>query len=213
MKYKKEEFMDYFHKNNKKEAVEWALSALERSEITMEELYVDVLLEALHSIDECEEGNPECIWNEHVKTGIVRTVVECCYPHLLSRLKVLGKEHGKVILLCPEKELHEMGSRMAADFFLLAGYKSIFIGANTPREQALSAIKIERPEYLVISVTDYYLLSEAKKLLELIRPHLGKTKVLLAGRAFDRNPSVAQDFVGSGVLHQLTEILSFGEGE
>lgn len=191
MKNSYEEFFAYFRIADKRNAVKWAMKKIEEGEITIEELYEDILKTALYSIDECFENSEDCIWREHVKTAIVRTIVECCYPYVLKRAeKEMFLTKPKVLIVCPEKELHEVAPRMASDLFILNGFDSIFVGGNTPRPQIHSAIRIEKPAIMVISVTDYYNISEAEKLIEEIIKDISETKIYVAGRAFERNPDL-----------------------
>ena len=59
------------------------MELLENKEISIIELYENVLTMALYDID-CQEGDIECIWKEHVQTSIVRTIVELVYPYVLK---------------------------------------------------------------------------------------------------------------------------------
>jgi methanogenic corrinoid protein MtbC1 len=51
------------------------------------------------------------------------------------------KKEEKVIVMCPEFEDHDMGARMVSDFFTIAGYEAVFIGAKTPIKTILKAVE------------------------------------------------------------------------
>jgi methanogenic corrinoid protein MtbC1 len=76
---------------------------------------------------------------------------------------------GKVIIFCPIEEYHEIGARMAMDFFILCGFDALFIGANTPRRDILLAIEMAKPLCVAVSISNYYNLVAARKTLEDIR--------------------------------------------
>ena len=118
------------------------MELLENKEISIIELYENVLTMALYDID-CQEGDIECIWKEHVQTSIVRTIVELVYPYVLKEKEETKKD--KVLVVCPTEEHHEIGAKMAHDFFLLQGYDSTFIGANTPLTVILAACEFVKP--------------------------------------------------------------------
>lgn len=129
------------------------------------------------------------IWEEHVESGIIRTIIELSYPFIQAQKeKDLG---ATVIILCPEEEYHELGARMTTDFYTLLGFKALFIGANTPEEEVLKAIKVIQPDLISISITNYYHLSKLNDFIyklkdDLIAPH--HLKVIVGGYAIEYTP-------------------------
>jgi methanogenic corrinoid protein MtbC1 len=63
------------------------------------------------------------------------------------------------------------------------GYKVKYIGANTPSSEIESAVKIMAPDYLALSITNYYNLIYTKKLLERLRQSYPQLKIILGGQA------------------------------
>lgn len=182
------DFMTYFNKKEKDACVNFALDGIKRNNFNIPDLYENILRPALYSIDKCDNKDNDCIWKEHLKTSIVRTIIEALYPHIIELKKEIKPLGIKVLLACPEREYHEIGLRMMSDFFILNGYESIYIGSNTPRDQVSIAISQENPKYAAISVTDYFLLFETKKLVAEIRKTSTKDiKIILGGNAFKKN--------------------------
>lgn len=206
-------FMEHFDNNDKDSCVNFAKKGVADGSFTLPLLYEEVLTPALFSIDLCQGEDKGCIWDEHVKTGIVRTVIESLYPDVIelkSRSAPLGI---KVLLVCPEKELHDVGLRMMSDLFSIEGFDVVFIGANTPRDQVSNAIQIERPKYVAISVTDHYHLSETKKMIEEIRSDHGNgISVILGGRAIKSNMSLFQSLDGDVFMDSYADIIKLKEG-
>jgi len=174
---------DLIHNENRNEAVKLAIHMLESKEITIVDLYEQVLAKTLQEID-CQEGDRECIWKEHIETAIVRTITEVAYPFIIQEIEKLEPKNKRVVVLCPTEEYHEIGAKMAHDFFLLAGYDSIFIGANTPKEVALDAVTFLKPDYLAISVTNMYNVVNAKRIVETVKSINPTIKILTGGVAF-----------------------------
>lgn len=207
MKNHKDEFMLLFEKFNKDECVRFAISGLNSNYFTIPELYEEILGPALYAVDECIDDDNDCIWREHVKTAIVRTIIESIYPYVIEIKRNIKPLNQKVVLVCPEKEYHEIGLRMMSDFFDLNGYESIFIGSNTPREQVCMAISQNNPKYVAIGITDFYLMFEAKKLISRIRSkHEDKIKIILGGTAFLNNPSAVSEIGGDLYLISYKDI-------
>ncbi|MCR3955221.1 MAG: cobalamin B12-binding domain-containing protein [Gudongella sp.] len=209
-----DEFMELFSKNLKDRCVVWSMDQIGKGTLTIPELYSGILVPALYSIDDCPEDNPGCIWDEHVKTSIIRTIIEVLYPTVISLAERVEKYNRKIVLTCPEREYHEIGLRIMSDFFQISGYDVIYIGSNTPRTQIWEVIRSEKPDYVGISVTDYYLLSEAKKIIEKIKIESSKDiKIILGGQAFKKNPHTVEDFGGDMYIESYEDVLFLGKGE
>ncbi|MDP3386842.1 MAG: cobalamin-dependent protein [Eubacteriales bacterium] len=207
MKNHKEEFMLLFEEFNKDECVRFVLNGLNNNRFTIPELYEEILGPALYAVDECKNDDNDCIWREHVKTAIVRTIIESIYPYVIEIKKSVKPLNHKVVLVCPEKEYHEIGLRMMSDFFDMNGYESIFIGSNTPREQVCVAISQNNPKYVAIGITDFYLMFEAKKLISNIRErHENRITIILGGTAFLNNSTAIFDIGGDLYLTSHNDI-------
>ncbi len=179
----KEQLIQLIHAENRNEAVLFALDMLKNAEVTIVDLYEQILAKALQQID-CIEGDKECIWKEHIETAIVRTIIEVSYPFIIEEQKNISRKDKRIVVLCPVEEYHEIGAKMAHDFFLLHGYDSIFIGANTPRDVAMDAITFLKPDYLAISVTNMYNVVHAKRIIDEAKALQPSLKIIAGGVAF-----------------------------
>lgn len=188
------------------------MEALNKDEIGVVELYENVLAKALNSIVDEYEDMDELIWKEHVRSGIIRTIVENTYPHVMKTRRKLNRNIDKgVLVLCPRFEDHEIGARMVTDFFTMAGYNSTFLGGNTPEKTILQAIESVRPRYISMSITNYYNLVAAKNTIELIKMESPYTmKFLLGGYAFKDN-NYHRDIGGDLLLKSFKDILELEE--
>jgi methanogenic corrinoid protein MtbC1 len=211
-----EEFFEYLEAENKQEAVKFAVGILERGEIDIVELYEQVLTPSLYNMTCRIDEKKTCIWKEHEKTSIVRTIIECCYPHIVKELEeqVIKTKSGNVLVLCPAEEYHEIGARMVADFFTLCGYKAIFIGSNTPREDLLSSLDYLKPKYIAISVTDYYNLVTAAKTINQLRQSSYKDyEIVVGGQAFEKNPEAYKKIGADQFISTFKQIESLCKEE
>lgn len=197
---------------DKPEAVRLSLQALENNEISIVDLYQEILAPALASIIEEYRADEDLIWREHVRSGIIRTIIELSYPYVLEQRKPLTPDSQKVIVMCPEFEDHELGAKMASDFFKLEGFDSTFIGARTPLSTTLKAIDIVKPKYLVISVTNYFNLFSVKKLIEKIKKETDHdVLIVIGGRAVSSNPLAAAEVGADIQLLNYEDIKNLGK--
>jgi methanogenic corrinoid protein MtbC1 len=191
-----EQFLSYLDKDDRYGCVELILTKLSNDEVDIVTLYEEILSPSLRESFCREKQRQICIWEEHVRTSIVRTVIECCYSYVVKERdnKYRSIPQGKVIVVCPAEELHEIGARMVADFFTLCGFESMFIGANTPQVEILEAIEYVKPRYVGVSVSNHYNLIAARKMVQKIRELRESTgaefKIIVGGYAFEQNPDM-----------------------
>ncbi|MBP7344612.1 MAG: cobalamin-dependent protein [Clostridia bacterium] len=181
-----QEFKVYFDEENKEKAVTYIISKLESKEIDVITLYSRILTPLLNNIQCDLEDRKICIWKEHVKTGIVRTIVECAYPYVIEKRNQLKNANkGIAAVLCPPEEYHDLGARMAADFFTISGYDTVFVGSNTPYRDFYNAVHAIKPSVVAISVSNYFHLVAAKRMVEELKKAVGyDLKIVVGGYAF-----------------------------
>ena len=209
-----EQFMSSFNAHDKDQCVELTIDALNRQVISIPTLYEGVLGPALYTVDDCVSDDDDCIWQEHVKTAIIRTVIESVYPYVIKMKKSMPRLGISVVLTCPEKEYHEIGLRMMSDFFVLNGYDAIYIGSNTPRQQICTALSKTHAKYLAISITDYYLLFEAQKMIQQVRQHYQEPLTIIAGGHALKNNTLSLEKIGIEIyLNHFQDIVNLRKGE
>jgi MerR family transcriptional regulator, light-induced transcriptional regulator len=207
-------FLKLLDKEDRQACVELAISRLAAGEIGIVTLYQDVLAPALREKVNHDTGKTLSVWREHIRTSIIRTIIECCYPFIV-REKSAQASRGRVIIFCPHEELHEIGARMAVDFFVLCGFEAIFIGANTPRQDIIDAIRDAIPDYVAISVSNDYNLVAARRTIQQIievkeREQL-KFRIIAGGTAFDGRPGLTNEIGAEFLLQTFEDIKRFAE--
>nr|MDO8117725.1 cobalamin-dependent protein [Candidatus Sigynarchaeota archaeon] len=208
------DFISALEREDKIFCVEWATNKLQSGVLDVISLYSSVLTPALNSHASCENDDFPCIWKEHVRTGIVRTIIEAAFTFVLKERNKLGWNNNDktVLVLCPPKETHEIGARMVADFFTMFGYNTLFVGSDTPVKSFLSAIEINHPRYVAISTTNPYNVFHLQKTIEQIRA-AGKSsdlKIVVGGSAFKNKPDLyktigADMYLGILELYELAK--------
>lgn len=187
METKYEIFMNAFNQLDKDSSVQLVYDWLNKKEITVIELYEGILVPALANLSDIEVDPSHSIWLEHIQSSIVRTIIEIAHPFVLANKKPLNGK--KVAVICPDGEQHELGARMISDYLTLAGFKSYFVGRDTPKSEFSSMINELKLDYVAISVTNYYNLSEVHKTIQLIEDSTRNITILLGGRAITNNPT------------------------
>lgn len=194
-------------KEDKDLALNLCIDALSQGEVSIVQLYETILVPGLNSIIYEYKEDEELIWREHLRSGIIRTIIEAAYPYVVKESKKVDTSKGRVIVMCPEYEDHELGAKMVADFFTLEGYHATFIGAKTPQKTILKAIDIIKPKYLCISVTNHYNLISVKKTIDAIKESIDKNPLfILGGSAFNANPEAYKAVGGDLLLKNYDDV-------
>ncbi|MFO7881470.1 MAG: cobalamin-dependent protein [Kosmotogaceae bacterium] len=180
-----EDFINLLNTYDKEKAFNFAIDLLNNETLGVVDLYEQVLKPSLNNWNCDHENNKLCIWQEHIRSSIIRSIIEGCYPFVLKAKEKISESSEKTVaVVCPPDEQHEIGARIVTDYFTLNGFKSVFVGSNTPAESFIEAIKIHELDYIAISVTNYYHLFKTKKLIHEIKKFSPKTKIVVGGRAF-----------------------------
>ncbi|XFA99575.1 B12-binding domain-containing protein [Candidatus Izemoplasma sp. B36] len=189
MNNKYKEFLKIIESEDKDKALLFILNLFEKGE-NIKDVYENYLIPVMADW-KCDLVNQEiCIWREHTRTSIIRTIVEASYKYLIAQK---DKSINKLILsFCPQEEYHEIGAIIATNFFTLVGFNAKYIGANTPSDDIISAIKVMNPDYIALSVTNYYNLVVVKKLTKRIREMYPDLKIIVGGQVFKNRDSLSQ---------------------
>lgn len=194
------------------------LDALESGDIGIVDLYQDLLSPVLNDLVDSEMDNEDAIWLEHVRSEITRTVVECCYPYVqklaaAKKQSLANGSNGRVMIVLPDEEYHELGARIGTDLFLINGYDALFVGSNTPRDAIIKGIVHFKPDYIDIHVVNYYNLFKAKENIRLIHALDPKIKILASGYAFYHDPVLTAKVGPVCLVQTNADIESLQEGK
>lgn len=204
-----EPFLKLVNEENKDEAMTYVLNLLKNKKIELYDLYDFFLRPVLNEFVCSSEDEEICIWKEHVRTSIVRTILESTYPYLIEIKKSVPKNNQKVVVVCPSEEFHEVGAIIVTNYFSLAGFDAQYIGANTPKNDILSAVKALKPDYLALSVTNYYNLVVTKQITEQVKGLFPNVKIIVGGNAFNK-PGALEHLVYDYHLTHKEDIFKLG---
>lgn len=158
-----------------------ALDAVTSGKVTIPELY-DVLAELLVRTGAEWRSGELTVWQEHFATAVVRTIIEACHPLVNEFAEA---PNGRTVLLAtPPEEYHDLGLRMTADRFELAGWTAHLLGASLPVSQLSLAVAALGADAVVLSAsTHFHRIALRPYVLKLLADHPGLT-VWVTGAAF-----------------------------
>jgi len=170
-------------------AVALALDAVAAGRITIPDLYVRVLGPLLAQIGASWSHGTESVWEEHLASHVVLTIVEALYPAVLREAAQVPATGRTVLLACPPRERHEIGLRMLSDRFELAGWSVTNLGADTPLADIIAAALATRAELVALSVSTVYERVELRCFIDSLRSALPGVRIVVGGPAFAKDRS------------------------
>ncbi len=162
---------------NKEECTRIVITLLE-SGVPVKEIYTDIIKRSMYRIGQLWENDRTSIAREHQATKITETIISLIYPYILRVPKI----DKKVIVTCTDKEFHELGARIVSDIFELNGWHSIFLGANTPKEELVRLIEEEKPDLVALSLNFYINIVRLIKEVELINERFPDLPIIVGGQ-------------------------------
>ena len=156
------------------------------SGVDIRDIYVNVFQQAQYEIGRLWQINKLSVPQEHYCTAVTQQIMAQLYPYMFTA----AAKPRKVVAACVQGELHEIGSRILVDFFEMSGWDTRYFGANTPTSGIVEALKQEKPDLLLVSVTMTFHLRAVSDLIHAVRKteHGARVKVLVGGYPFIADP-------------------------
>jgi MerR family transcriptional regulator, light-induced transcriptional regulator len=162
-------------------AVRRALQALDDGAATVPELYT-ILSAILVEVGAGWRGGTTEVWQEHAVTGIVRTIVESCALHVEAAAPT--DRPATVVLAAPDDEYHDLGLRMLADRFTLAGWRAHVLGANVPVAELIAAVGHLGADAVAISASTHFHRLQLRTYVDALAEAQPDVRVWVGGPAF-----------------------------
>jgi methanogenic corrinoid protein MtbC1 len=165
-------------------AVVAALAAVDAGETSIPELYAYVLTPLLVDTGNAWQDGDADVWEEHLATQTARTIVEALYPTVVASRPEPGPDARSALFACPPEEYHDIGLRMLADRFELAGWRVVYLGSNTPGEQVVEAARDLGVDAVVMTASTHFHKVRLRDLTRTLEAQLPDVDVWVGGAAF-----------------------------
>lgn len=158
------------------------------SGVSVKNIYLDVFQPCQYEVGRLWHLNRVSVAQEHYCSAATQLIMSQLYTYIFSNEKV-----GRTFIgTCVGGEMHEMGVRMVADFFEMAGWDTYYLGANTPSDSIVESIKTYNPDVVGLSVAMSYHRSTATELISIIRREYQdhRLKIMVGGHAMNGVPDL-----------------------
>ncbi|MDZ7641199.1 MAG: cobalamin-dependent protein [Desulfurivibrio sp.] len=160
--------------------------------VSLQNIYLEILKPALYEVGELWQRNRLTVAREHLCTAAVQYTMSQLYPRILK-----GKQRRlpyAFLGCCVGGELHEVGMRMVTDLFEMAGWDTLYMGANAADEVVVDEVARKKIEVVGISITIIAHLHLASRLIMALRSRRETANVLIlvGGYSFIGKPELSQ---------------------
>ncbi|NND53910.1 MAG: hypothetical protein HKN56_02940 [Gammaproteobacteria bacterium] len=161
--------------------------------LSLVEAYIDVLLAAQKEIGRLWHANEVTVAEEHlVSMTTQKTMAVLAYS--ATRQPSNG---ATVVTACIAGNAHDIGPRALADLYQLAGWRSVFLGADVPVSDLPAMLDAYGASVISLTGTLSTQVGQAAETVRAIRERCERpVKILVGGAMFDEAPDVA-DTIGA----------------
>lgn len=179
---------------DRRRASELVLHAVEAG-VPVKDIYLHVFQPTQYELGRLWQTNQISVAQEHYGTAVTQLIMSLLYPRIFA-----GERNGRrLVATCIGGELHEIGVRMVADFFEMAGWDTFYLGANTPTDSIIRTLEERQADILAVSATMTMHVSRLAELIAAVRQAVGrKVKIMAGGYPFNRVPDLWQQVGADG---------------
>ena len=147
------------------------------SGVSIRDIYIHVFQRTQYEIGRRWQMNQMTVAEEHYCTAATQMIMSELYPQIFATARI-GR---RLVAACVGGDLHEIGVRMVADFFEMAGWDTYYLGANMPIQGILQAVEANDADVLAISTTMMYHVPVAEEVIRAVRGRNGTRPQILVG--------------------------------
>jgi len=190
---------------NSEAAVEMILDALTRDQ-TPEGILADVLLPVQREIGQLWHVGDVSISEERLVSEATRTVM-ALIVHRYAPPTLAGHT---VVAASVAGNAHDIGLRALSCLFRLAGWHTIFLGANTPSTDIAHAAQAFNADLIILSATLTTQLSTLGAVIGNLRQIASHSRILVGGLALEDSPDLWKQLGADGYAADIRTAVAAG---
>jgi methanogenic corrinoid protein MtbC1 len=175
------EYLVAILEGDRRKASRLVMDAVQRG-MPVRTAYLQVLLPVQREVGRMWHINELSVAEEHFATSTTRAVM----AQLMSVAAVAPANHRVILLAAVEGNTHDLGVRAVADFFEMAGWRVIELGANVPAADLVRAAIDYSVDIVAISAAMPSQIGTIEASIAMLRAQLGDScpPVIVGGTAF-----------------------------
>ncbi|MBU6412138.1 MAG: cobalamin-dependent protein [Planctomycetes bacterium] len=190
------------------------VGAVSAGQISVPEAYTEIFVPVQRELGRMWHMGEVNVAEEHFSTATTLMVMSQILP-----LAQAAPSNGRVMLAASvEENTHDLGLRMVADFFELAGWRVVYLGASVPAEDLAMGVKDFQADLVAISAALPVHLRAVEDTIAVLRATCERSsrtgrqvKIIVGGNAFWDAPEVWRLFGADGFARNAVEAVKLGE--
>lgn len=152
-------------------------------------VYLRVLLPAQKEIGRLWHLNEVSVAEEHLVTATTQQLM-AVLRHTTERT---AENQATVVSACVQGNIHDMGVRALSDLFYLAGWRSVYLGADVPVADMPAVLDVFQADLLLLGSTLSTHVEPAAAVIAAVREQVDRpVRIMVGGAAFDEAPDLWQ---------------------
>lgn len=184
------QYLEHLFSGKRCESRELILAAHDRG-ISASKLLQLIIWPAMEQVDKLYRRNEIQRITEHIATRINRMIADMLHG-LLAREPKTGR---RIVVVCGDGEVEELGAQILADLFEAKGWSVWFLGSGVPNDEIIQFIGKIRPDVLGIYGTQPVGVPNVRRLVDLVH-ELGifeEMQIMVTGGVFNRAEGLADE--------------------
>jgi MerR family transcriptional regulator, light-induced transcriptional regulator len=157
-------------------------------------IYTDVLIPVQHEVGQLWHVGEVSVAEERLISETSRQLMAL----LAHRFQPKERNGRSVLAASVAGNAHDLGVRVVADLYRLAGWRCLFLGASVPAAEIARAAQSFGVELVVLSATLTTQLKEIADCIATIQSAAPSAKILVGGLAFEESPTLWQQIGADG---------------
>ena len=201
------EYMLAALEGRRKDALDIVLAAADRG-VPVSTLQRDVVGRVQFEVGRMWHRGDMSVVEEHLVSRLSEQVLACLNPRM-PRAPRLGR---RVLVTGASGDLHDIGLRMVADEFEMAGWDPIFLGASAPADEAAQAALDFEVDLVALGAKLAIHVRSAAAMISLLRtsPRPRRVPVLVGGLPFLLVPDLWKRIGADGSAPNASEAVALG---
>lgn len=172
------------------------------------EIHTEVLAKAQAEMGRMWQAGEVNVAEEHLGSRVVEDVL----AFLRARMPRAPGNGRRVVVASVAGNLHDIGARMVADHFEMAGWSTLFLGADMPCEDLVASLGAFDAQLVALSVGQGQNLRATAETIAAIRAHSPDVRILVGGRPFALVPDLWRDVGADGWAADAAAAVRAAEG-
>lgn len=201
-------YLDLLQRGERQLACQLILAAATAG-ASVRDIYLEVFQPAQREIGRLWQMNLISVAQEHYFTAATQLIMSRLYPLVFTGMK----DGATLVATCVSGNLHEVGIRMLADLFELQGWRTFFLGSNTPTAAVLETVAERGAQVLAVSATLMPQVTTVQNLIAQLREasRFDRVRVLVGGHPFNFAPDLWRQIGADGYARDADEAIALAE--